>query len=146
MNALIQATGKFIATFATWTWWCSFTFKREVSLGRAIGDLRRWANRVARRAGCHVTIAYGIERQLRGVVHFHAVVAFSEGTVPTSWGKSDWWHGIANIEPYDPTRGAAWYLAEENVWGIMLGCPRHPGCRRRGGCVAARKSPPIPTV
>ncbi len=143
---LSQAAGAFVHAHAPWDWWCGFTYAPNlVSQNRALGDLRKWTNVIARRAQAHVTVAFGIETQRRGVVHFHALLSF-EGApaLDCSVGRACWSHGDVIVEPYDGDEGGAWYLIKEGSWGTASGCPRHARCRRRSGCVFARKCPPVP--
>jgi len=55
----------------TWAFFWTFTFREEVSPQSAYTALRRWLRQVAEQVGAHVRFVYCLERQQRGVIHFH---------------------------------------------------------------------------
>lgn len=75
--------------------------------------------------------ARGLEYQKRGVIHFHALV----GRVPEKVGRFDYmkrWEmlaGYARIFPYDPAKGARYYLGKYVAKGgeIDVGGPLQIG-------------------
>jgi hypothetical protein len=135
-NRQDPALGAFLHGRAAWSHWITCTYADGgVNRGMVQRDLRRWAQSAAKIHGAHVTFAVGIEDQLRGTPHFHALGAFPIGTSVTCRQLERlWWHGHARVVVFDPARGAAWYLAKAPFWGLIVGCPRTPCCRRATGC------------
>jgi hypothetical protein len=134
-----QAAGTFINAHANWAWWGTLTYRGDVPARCAQRDVRRYADAVARVCGAHVRVAYAVEQQERGVPHFHFLLAFGSGVnpLPPSVGEKLWRNGHAQVEEFDPTRGAAWYVAKGGDWDLINGCHRPPRCRRWRGCRAA---------
>lgn len=139
---LIQGTGKFFHDFEP-SYWVGLTYLVPPPRPVALRDLRRWADCLAKLVGEHFPLVYAVEGQWRGALHFHVLLATPAAArltlrqIVTAWPQKVRW-----AERYDPTRGAAWYLAEKLIWGIMDACPRHASCRRGQGCRAARHHVP----
>ncbi len=135
---LKRATGAFIQSKANWDWFVTLTYPDDcVTPYRVEVDLRKWLGVLAKLSKSHVVCAFGIEEQIRGALHAHALVGFEEpGSGPsTRAGAVAWVHGEALVELYESGKGAPWYLAKKGRWGIMSACPRgRSRCRRGGGC------------
>jgi hypothetical protein len=145
VEKLRQASGAFIADLAAWTHFGTLTFDLPVSDLVAARVLRDWARAIAREVHVHVWIAWGTERQRRGVLHFHNLFAIpSDGRALTVRAADRLWKhchrhaGFTRIEPYEPGRGAAWYLSKGGDWDANVACPRPRRCKRTGRyCVEA---------
>jgi len=124
---------KFIERFEPYHWYITLTFKDEVSQGRAEKQFRRFIRLVNeslygrryRNRGTGVSWVKAIERQRRGVIHFHALVGgdvwrLRRFTFMDLWreggffdnGKRFYPNGFAKIEKYKPKLGARHYLSK----------------------------------
>ena len=139
----LAAAGTFLREYAEdrwqvpWAWWATHTYRHPAGLRTAQGDFERWVDTIAAQVRGHVLVAVGFEAQGRGALHMHAILAFGPGVQPLApaIGARLWRKGSSQVEPYDPTKGAAFYLAKEGAWGIRVGCPRPACCRRPNrGC------------
>ena len=98
-----------------WDWWATLTFRYPVSGRRAH---RLWVN-----------FLHALEHQVQGkihyvrvtqpqtqrgdVPHFHALLMGVKGEDPVVWkGRWEQMAGLAEIDIYDPHRGATYYLAK----------------------------------
>lgn len=132
-----------------WDWFTTHTFRHEIYPEAANKVWNRWIHQLNRhvfgvrytnRPHDGVTWARGLEYQRRGVIHFHALL----GRIPSTTRRLDWmdkWTklaGYARIQPYDPTRGARYYLSKYVLKGgeIDLGGPLRGGplFELRPGC------------
>ena len=119
-----------------WSWFTTNTFRNDTHPEAAGKTWNRWIHqlnrhifgvRYTKRLHDGVIWARGLEYQRRGVIHFHALI----GRVPATVRRLDWmdvWDGLAGyarIEPYDPTRGARYYLGKYVLKGgeVDLGGP-----------------------
>ncbi len=101
-----------------WIWFVTATFANPVHpeqarkrWGRWIHDLEAYEWRWPLRP---IIWAVGWERQRRGVLHIHALVARVED-VPSFVAMRRWERiggGYARIVTYDPAKGAAYYIAK----------------------------------
>jgi hypothetical protein len=134
-----------------WSWFATNTFREEThpeAAGKVwdlfIHKLNReiFGVRYTNRAGEGVIWVRGLEYQRRRVIHFHALI----GRVPDFVRRLDWvdeWNdlaGFARIFPYDPAKGARFYLSKYVLKGgqIDLGGPLkgvyEPFLELRPGC------------
>ncbi len=119
---LVQAWGDFLAPWP-WSWFTTHTFEDRTHPEAAIKCWNRWIHQLNReifgvrytaRLQDGVLWVRGLEYQKRGVIHFHALV----GRVPDDVGRFDFmkrWEllaGYARIFPYDPVKGARYYLGK----------------------------------
>jgi len=130
---LNEAWVKFIERFEPYHWYTTLTFKNEVTQGRAEKQFKRFVRlineslygRRYRNKGTGVSWVKAVERQRRGVIHFHALVGgevwrlrrftfmdvWREGAFFSN-GKRFQANGFAKIEKYKPKLGARHYLSK----------------------------------
>lgn len=114
-RSLVEAWGELLAPFP-FDWFATLTFRHNVPRGVAEHgwrDLCRW---LRHKAGHRVEWFRVAELQGRGAVHFHALVGDCAGVRRLS--AVDWWrdrYGFAQVQAYDPGRGARFYLAKQYV-------------------------------
>jgi len=130
---LNEAWGQFIGKFEPYHWYSTFTFKDEVSQGRAEKQYHRIIRHINeslygrryRDKGLGVTWVKAIERQKRGVLHIHALIGgevwrlrrftfmdvWREGAYFSN-GKRFQANGFAKIEKYKRELGARHYLSK----------------------------------
>jgi hypothetical protein len=130
-----EAYGLFLERWP-WSWFTTNTFRTEIHPEAAGKVWKRWIHLLNReifgsrywsRPQDGVIWARGLEYQRRGVIHFHALL----GRIPASVRRLAWmdrWNelaGFARIEPYDPSKGARYYLGKYVLKGgdINLGGP-----------------------
>jgi hypothetical protein len=96
-----------------WEWYMTLTFRGSPSLGqsfRAWGSLMAWL----RERSAVPNYFRGVEWQLRGAPHFHALM-FGVDQAARRMSVVDWWwqrHGIARVLQYDPLLAARHYVAK----------------------------------
>jgi len=138
---LNEAWVKFIEGFEPWYWYITLTFKDEVSQGRAEKQFGRFVRlineslygRHYRNRELGVSWVKAIERQRRGVIHFHALVGgevwkLRRFTYMDLWreggffsnGKRFQANGFAKIEKYNSKLGARYYLSKYVLKGGEL--------------------------
>jgi len=130
---LNEAWVKFIERFEPYHWYTTLTFKNEVTQGRAEKQFKRFIRLINESLfGRHyrgrelgVSWVKAIERQRRGVIHFHALVGgevwkLRRFTFMDLWreggffsnGKRFQGNGFAKIEKYNRKLGARHYLSK----------------------------------
>ncbi len=130
---LTEAWVKFIERFEPYHWYTTLTFKDEVTQGRAEKQFKRFIRlineslhgRRYRNKGTGVSWVKAVERQRRGVIHFHALVGgevwrLRRFTFMDLWregasfgnGKRFYPNGFAKIEKYNCKLGARHYLSK----------------------------------
>lgn len=120
---LVSAWAGFIER-QTWHWYCTLTFRRNVSIGWAHRRFRRWVHRINQRRfgrrytgrGQGVPWLRSTEKQRRGAIHYHVLL----GECPdlhVEEAKRDWLRlaGDAQIDQYRIGGGAAQYLAKRHA-------------------------------
>ena len=156
---VVGSWGQWLSDSWDWDWWVTLTYdpRRPVgasgthtAVGWSLSDrhYREWLHEVAQDAakrdgrpplGNSESPVYFIRGRepnpYRYGTHFHALV----GGVATASRRAAWesWfgqHGMARIEPYDPRRGAGWYVSKYVVKQLgdiqpsdNLGAFRRPG-------------------
>ena len=140
-----QAMGDWLSAYR-WEWWATVTFRADFSLPSAMRAARNFFLMVEDAAERPVGGFWAIERhKYRGgddpaslVPHIHALVTNVTGVSRKAvWEKCFKRWGRTRIEPYDPNRGASWYIAkyvgkealERGQWGIW----RPQVCLQAGG-------------
>jgi hypothetical protein len=106
-----------------WNWWCTLTFTNPPSWDVADLAFRKWINKLNRRTFGNnyykrptegLRWLRGVELQQREAIHFHVRVA---GDPKPAWDIAEkFWGtlaGDAQITPYDPDRGATYYLVKK---------------------------------
>jgi hypothetical protein len=106
-------TGAWLSGFP-WDWFTTMTFAAPIHPEQAARRWARWVRHVEKEEGHTIRWARALEYQKRGVIHYHAL----------TWGMldarrltyMDAWEeigdGFARILPYDPQRGAGFYLGK----------------------------------
>lgn len=106
--------GRFLMA-RTWDWFATLTFAVEIHPEQAARRYDRWARKLRKTNGGEMDHARALERQKRGVIHFHALISnVRKDTTRAAW-MSEWeeiGEGFARIYDYDPTQGAAYYLGK----------------------------------
>jgi hypothetical protein len=139
---LVAAWGSFLAGFH-WQGFATATFSKPVSLEQARDAARQWIAGL----GLDTYAFVGIEEgRLQGRTHLHALVGglfdgrrdaagflareAAIARLSTSWQRGRWSPGNVLSMPYDPARGARWYVAKCPAEAEIIGeLRRH---RRRG--------------
>jgi len=112
--------GEFLSRYA-WEWWVTITFRDEATTYTAHNAAKRFLLHVERAAGRHVGAFYAIERhKYRGggdpaslTPHIHLLVTNVAGVSRRAvWRWAHERFGRTRIEPYDPDRGASYYIAK----------------------------------
>lgn len=150
-KSLAQEKADWIRGFAPWEVFGSFSYKYETSEVVAQKHFKKFLGSIAKRYGVHVSVATGEDYQARDAYHHHFLIApirqeaISEIPSVTIrdleilWQDTHPFTGHARIVRYDPSRGAAYYLAKHQECGITVACPRHLPCRRpKKGCRVLR--------
>lgn len=141
---LINEWGAFLSHFH-WQAFATPTFKRLVTKAEARNAIMRWLGEMGEDVYAYVAYEEGTAG---GRTHCHALV----GGLPTkdekrtrlhllrlcihraawSW-KWRWKKGEIKIDQYDPTRGAAWYVAKFPADGEIIGTMRrhHPHRKKK---------------
>jgi hypothetical protein len=135
----------FVRDVASWDWWVTLTHGRWVERDRSRSTLRSWLRGVARDlVGDHVTVAWVLEPNRRGVDHAHVLLAVPEGktldraAAEALWRRLDPRAGFTQMVRYrpgkssDPRYGAAAYLSDKTDWNLTVACNRALPCRRKG--------------
>lgn len=148
---LVQTRADWIRGFAPWEVFGTFSYKYETSEVAAQKHFKKFLGSIAKLYGVHVSVATGEDYQARGAYHHHFLIAPMREEVITKipsvtirdletlWQDTHSSTGHARIVRYDPSRGAAYYLAKHQDLGITVACPRHLPCRRpKKGCRVLR--------
>lgn len=126
----------------TWAFFWTFDFLEEVSARSAYAALKRWLRLLAsQEAGVndHVRFVYCLERQQRGVIHFHLLhdlppgAPFEAPTFARLWRTLHRNAGNAVGLPFDWERelDVASYIAKDGEVDANVACPRSErGCKR----------------
>ncbi len=114
-SALPEAYGEFIVSLAAWDWFCTITFRNEVTdSARAVAEVKAWLDLVRREAG--LNFAYLIAEELGalgGRFHCHILVADVRFLNRGFWWKEAYRRfGRSRIEPCERARAASFYAAK----------------------------------
>lgn len=126
--------GDFAESLAPWGYFVTATTKRPMSASALAREAQRWADRLALLADEHVRVLFAIEAENCGETHLHALVE----RVPAVTCRDvacEWRVGHCQAKAFQPNVGGAHYVVKDGAWDVLLGCPRHARCKRRGGCV-----------
>jgi len=105
---LIAEWGDFLSSLR-WTHFCTLTFEYEASVSSAFRSLKRFARRVGRKA--QVRWFAVAERGVAGLVHLHVLLDVP-GQLSPDHLVGEWRVGRVEVEEYDSSRGAGYYLAK----------------------------------
>jgi hypothetical protein len=138
-----RANATWVTTLSSWAWFCSLTFASGRKCGpvAALAAYCKWAFTVASIGDVHLLSFVAVDFHATGEVHLHALVADRGlgGKLPTIREAAlAWHHGDADIQPFDPARGAAYYVAGKTDPDVRHTCPATGPCRRNG-CVHRKK-------
>ncbi|MDE3003384.1 MAG: hypothetical protein OXU33_14080 [Gemmatimonadota bacterium] len=92
-----------------WSYFVTLTFQRSPGRYGALSAAREWVRIVA--AGGATAVFLAVERGGHGLWHAHLLVA-TPATLGRKQVERQWRRGIAEVDPYDPLRGAAYYVAK----------------------------------
>jgi hypothetical protein len=109
-RALQEAWGSWIETLARWEWYLTLTF-REIVHPEAAGKCWRRFIREVEDSKRAIQWVRALEYQRRGVIHFHALTAGMD-LLSYNAVRGLWRWGYSWIEPYEPGRGANYYLGK----------------------------------
>lgn len=118
---LVAAWARFATDLAEWDWYYTLTFRRDTHPEAANKSFRLWVHKINRRIfgvrywkrGQSVRWIRATERQRRGTIHYHGLMADVGGLRRFDYMKV--WEqqsGFARIFPFDPEKGAAHYIAK----------------------------------
>jgi hypothetical protein len=115
--------GEWSGGLASWDVFSTLTFSRPVNLQRAMCMARQYLRWVNKAAGLPVYGFVGVEKG--NMLHLHALLGnvahlltyCGKRLAPGVWGQGcclphGWPCGIARVLPYDPARGASYYVAK----------------------------------
>jgi len=116
IDSLLGAMGEWLSKFE-WDCWCTWTFDARFgdtgpSPDRCLYHTRRWVEHLP---GPTPQYFIAVERGTGGRVHSHGLLRFPDRWAPkrktlhASWKER---YGRNRFLPYDPTRGAAYYIAK----------------------------------
>ena len=108
---LQDAWGAWIERLAPWEWYLTLTFAEIVHPEQAERKWRAFVKRVEGKRGRAICWVRALEYQRRGVIHFHALLAGMEFLAYNAV-RQLWPWGFSWIEPYQPGRGANFYLGK----------------------------------
>jgi len=111
----VQVFGKWLCGW-DWEWFVSLTFHYD-KVGVVWSNKRwqKWIQGIRKRIGHRVEFVRVTEYQLRDAIHFHALMLNTGGYMRLR--ARDLWcnkmkNGYARVLPYDPNRGAGYYVAK----------------------------------
>lgn len=96
-----------------WDWFATLTFKNRIGEGYANEDWSSFCKELRHKTGHRVEFVRVTEWQKRKVPHYHSLISNVRGVDPRE--MQEWWYnhfGIARILPYQPKRGALYYLGK----------------------------------
>ena len=113
-SQLPDAWGEFLTR--EWSYFATLTTNRSgtgpvATEGALRGELRRFLDRVHSMVNQEPRYAAVMEGLRVGNGHWHLLIADC-GYLSPSKVRRAWKAGVAEVEPYDPSRGAAYYLAK----------------------------------
>lgn len=125
-HQLIDTLGTYLSNFH-WQLYATPSFKFPVNLYRAKSTVEAWVGDFGSQ-----TYAYAAYEQGRagGRTHAHVLLGGLVGKIAKAHAGRLWKHGNIVIAPYDPRRGACWYVAKFPNDGDFIGNPQR--VRRRG--------------
>jgi len=96
-----------------WDWWCTLTFKTEQWPESADRAFREWTAEL-RKDSPALGFFVGQERGRLQRLHLHALIGGLATHVrrTVAWKRWDRRHGFAQVQPYDPDRGASHYITK----------------------------------
>ena len=123
---LNEAMGQWLSELAPWDVFSTWTFSKPASLDGALYWGRRHIQKLEKAAGMPIHAFVGVERGKRGgLLHLHGLVGnvghlrriCGARLPPDTWGKPccmvhSWPAGYARVLPYDPQKGAAFYVSK----------------------------------
>jgi hypothetical protein len=114
----VRDYGDYIVGLADWKWFITITFRHEPGLSEsALSQVETWFNQV--RGAVNGPIGY-VMVYARGALgsrgHVHALIAGVDQLDIRAWrNRANRQFGDCKIEPYDSSRGAAYYVAENGL-------------------------------
>ena len=90
----------------------TLTFRHPARVETAIREVRRWIQRVGQRAKHRIGWFYALERRGAGYLHLHVLVTGTR-LLPTRDLERAWCCGRADASPYDPAKGASYYVTKD---------------------------------
>ena len=95
-----------------WDHFVTLTFVHPKTEAAALVQFRRWLRRVEQRAKKGVGWFVVLERGAAGLLHLHVLLVHTDHLHAGAVGKA-WRCGRVDVTPYDPSRGAAYYLTKD---------------------------------
>ncbi|MFC1938849.1 hypothetical protein ACFLWM_01680 [Chloroflexota bacterium] len=115
---LQQSYGEFLSQFP-WDWYCILTFRNSISSRLAFKTFNRWKVQLKKAANRRIDYALFIEpTSLRDdIPHLHCLIYGVGKEKPYIW-EQHWFvlAGLAQIRPYNPDLGAAFYLGQKMLY------------------------------
>jgi hypothetical protein len=102
-----------------WEWYFTLTFDKKTSIRTAYRKFYKWKNWLKKALGDRVRYFLIAEqpRYKGDNIHFHGFIQGVKDEKPYKWKQS--WHslsGISDIQSYDKTQGASYYLSDKIVY------------------------------
>jgi hypothetical protein len=112
-SPLVEAWGDFLSKYY-WSWFVTLTFREETKSFTGLRKFNAFIRMLQKATSGSVTFFRVDELgRINGRYHIHALVGGVDDLRRLTW--MDIWNernGFATIEPFDPTKGAAWYCAK----------------------------------
>jgi len=112
---MVESLGKWLCGW-DWEWWVSLTFHYDkVGIIWSCKRWQKWIQRLRKQIGHRVEFVRVTEYQLRDAIHFHALMLNTDGYMRLR--ARDLWcndmkNGYARVLPYDPNKGAGYYISK----------------------------------
>jgi len=110
--------GVWVGRDFVWHSFVTLTFAHPNSEEAALLHFRRWIRRVEQRAKKGVGWFVVLERGAAGLLHVHVLLVHTDHMYPGALGKA-WRCGRVEVTPYDPSRGAAYYLTKDVASDVL---------------------------
>jgi hypothetical protein len=110
--------GVWIGRDFVWHLFVTLTFAYPKSEAAALLHFGRWLRRVEQRAKKGVGWFVVLERGAAGLLHLHVLLVHTDHMHPGAVAKA-WRCGRVDVTQYDPTRGAAYYLAKDVAADVL---------------------------
>lgn len=105
----VQQYGDWLEELAEWDYWCTLTFRWDVSERTARRYIERWLEKVQ-----PSLMWWGTERGRLGRVHIHGLISFGHYEYGPSAHQlwDSWPHGRSQFDQFDAGRGASHYVGK----------------------------------
>ena len=114
---LVKTLGNFLTQF-DWDLYATPTFRYPVTYPQAQRAVSEWVTHIGPQAFAYVAYEEG---KAGGRFHCHVLLGGVGGEIAKTYPGALWRRGNINIQPYDPQRGACWYVSKFPADGEIVG-------------------------